>query len=480
MPHKIKTTIKSIATKSFTVFGKRIALYWVALVVGIACFGAVGLAVAHAYTQNRAANHPQAGSAAASSSASSAAAKAKSSDHKVSSVTPAATAISVEAATAISAEALTTSTTIGPVAITQPASVITPEQYGAVGDGTHDDTTALQSAVTAASGKSPVWLSAGKTYLANKTIRVSSDTTIQGAGPTAVLKFTWSDLSGPSSGGNPYLGNKDFNTGNSNINFTNFVVIGAGSGQPSGPSALYPNGLVAGVRLRKTTNFSFLHLEIKNVPGISLTYQGGQNGTVEYNNIHNSGRDGITGFWQEGGLRNVTVAYNNVSEVGDDGIAINGLLAEPNPANTSELPTDIRIFNNTITGWGSNVNGRTMGRGIFLSGVNGIVAQNNSIKNTASAGILVSGCNEHLCSNGSNDPATGQRWRSQNVKILDNSITNAGQLSIGSTVADIVGAQSTDGISFVRTDNSLASGNLIANSLGQAVNSNDCSNCTLQ
>jgi hypothetical protein len=377
-----------------------------------------------------------------------------------------------------------TSPTAGPVPVSSPTpqDVVTPEQYGAVGNGVHDDTAAVQAAVNAAAGKLPVWLGAGKTYVCNSTILLPSNTTLEGAGTNSELKFTWFDAQGSHSGGNPYLGNKDTRTGDTNITLTNFQLVGATDGLPSGPNSLYPNDLTAGIRLRTVDRFSITHVEVSDTPAIAITYQGSQNGTLEYNYIHNSGRDGITGFWYIQNLSNIVVSHNYIAKVGDDGIAINGLVASPGPLNTSALPTNIQITDNTIAGWSSNPNGRSLGRGIALNGVNGVLVKDNSVNGSYSAGILVGGCISHLCPNGTLDPSTGQPWRSKNVQVLNNSITNAGQLSIGSLIDQLVdgAAQSKNGLDFYGTDDSTASGNTITNSLGAAVDVTDCNDCTIQ
>jgi hypothetical protein len=72
----------------------------------------------------------------------------------------------------IAGTALTTSST----------SVFSVLDYGAVGDGTHDDTTAVQDALDAASAAKGIVLIPPGTYKATATLRVGDDTTITGTG----------------------------------------------------------------------------------------------------------------------------------------------------------------------------------------------------------------------------------------------------------------------------------------------------------
>lgn len=64
---------------------------------------------------------------------------------------------------------------------------INAREHGAIGDGVTDDTTALQSAITAAAG-SELFIPAG-TYLISSALVVPSDTTIRGAGPDATILY---------------------------------------------------------------------------------------------------------------------------------------------------------------------------------------------------------------------------------------------------------------------------------------------------
>jgi hypothetical protein len=62
------------------------------------------------------------------------------------------------------------------------------KDFGAVGDGTSDDTTEIQAALTAASGTSNVYLPAG-TYIVSATIFIPSNTYFFGDGKSSIIKM---------------------------------------------------------------------------------------------------------------------------------------------------------------------------------------------------------------------------------------------------------------------------------------------------
>lgn len=352
----------------------------------------------------------------------------------------------------------------GPQPMSKPAGAVTPEQFGATGNGTHDDTQGVQSAFNAGAGKT-VWLSGGKTYLIKSSLRVPSNTKVLGAGPTAKLKFTWYWATGPDSGGGPYITNKNPGTGDNNVTLSNFVMVGAGTGLPGGLASQNPLGLNPGVRIGKITNFTVSHLEVMNVPGIAVNYTGSSHGLIEYNHVHNSGRDGITGFYGNGPtLSDIDVRHNLVENTGDDGIAVNGI-SDTTPNHTA-LPTDIRIVNNTVKGWPKDPNGKLLGRGVALNAVDNVLVQNNTVTFAEQWTILLSGCNDHLCQTGTYDPATGKPWLSRRVRILDNTITHTGGGGAG--------------IMIDTTRDSTITGNTISNPGGQLILNRMCNNCTIQ
>lgn len=310
--------------------------------------------------------------------------------------------------------------TYGPVTRSAPSgSYVTPEQHGAVGNGVADDTTAIAAALVAAAGGT-LWLPANKTYRITRLLSIRSNTTIIGAGKNTVWKFTWTGV-------NSTEGSVNIRTnGNTsqNIHLSNFVLEGGGDGLPGGVKAENPEGLVPLLKLIKLDNFSIKNMELRKAEGLSITATGCTNGVYQYNYVHHSGRDGITQYRNESqNVENIVVDSNLVEKCGDDHIAINGLVPGHNlaalPGGASPLPRGITITNNVIRGWEVDPNGKTAGRGIALNGFAQVRCQNNDISYPPSTGILVTGCNSHICSGSQTD------WFSENGEILNNTIRHS-------------------------------------------------------
>jgi hypothetical protein len=352
----------------------------------------------------------------------------------------------------------------GPRVVPRPTTgTVTPEDFGAVGNGVADDTRAVQAAVNAAGSTKIVWLRANKTYLCHATIDALSGTNIEGAGPATVMKFTWFDGAGTASKGSHFLGNKDAAGGNTNVTFSNFVVAGSTNGMPSGSNATHPNGMAEAIHLRQVATFSITHMEVMNTPGIGIEYHGSSNGTIGYNHVHNTGRDGITAYVGSRNTHDIIVANNLIEKTGDDAIAVNGL---GSGSNNTALPYNFQILNNTIRGWSTDPNGLEAGRGIALSGADRVLAQNNSVTFGQTYAFLIRGCTPSLCGAGDIDPATGKPWLDRDIQALGNTITHSGGGGYG--------------VSIDTTRTSTVTGNTISNVGGTVLRDVMCQNCTVQ
>ncbi len=351
---------------------------------------------------------------------------------------------------------------------------VTPEDFGAVGNGRHDDTRAVQNALDAASGGGVLDLPSGKTFRCTHSLNLLSGTTVRGSGPNSKLLFSWTTTRGGGSGGKYYVGLPWQHKTTSNIALENFAIQGAGSGFPSGPNSVHPNGLTAGLSLKKVDHYQITNLDISDVPGISLGIRGGNDGTIAGNDIHNSGRDGINAsWWNSTNLTNLLISHNTIADVGDDAMDLSGTPGTPGanngPPNRSSLPNHLEVSNNTISGWPSNVNGRALGRGVILRSITDSQMVANQITNTFADGILLTG-SQNLA--GDYDPATHSPWRSSDVQILDNTVQGAGQLSRGSSLQ--IPHQPTDGIEVTYARTVVIAGNSVQDSKGQNVATDSC------
>lgn len=348
---------------------------------------------------------------------------------------------------------------------------VTPEVYGAFGDGKHDDTAALQRALDAASGSGDeLILGNGATYLISDPLRIGSGTRVRGYGTNSVLQFTWARRSDGS--GAYYIGNRrQVAPGDTDIHLSDFSIRGAGDGLPSGPIYSGPIPFPLGIRLRHVSHFSLTGLTISHVPGASILYQGCSDGEISDNDIKNSGRDGITGTGWTRGLNRIRIANNRIELVGDDAIAI--VSASVRHEVVGPLPTEIVISQNYIEGWPGNPNGLALGRGINVNAATHVRIVENIIVRTHSYGILV----KDAPNSQSIDPETGNPWRSDHILIADNVVREAGQNVLGS--AQIVQEPGHDGIAIRGGDQVSIRNNAVTDSYGQDIVLYDCYDCSV-
>lgn len=344
---------------------------------------------------------------------------------------------------------------------------VSPESFGARGDGRTDDTAALQRAVdTAASQDAAVELGADRTYLLSRALELPDGAHLSGSGPSSRLRFTWRFNDDEHDGF--YLGNRDQDAGNQDITLADFAIVGAGTGLPAGPNELHQEPRVPAVRLRLVDRFRIEGLDIGRAPGISIIHQGCSNGVIADNRIHDSGRDGINGTWHVRNMREILIEDNVITRVGDDAIAVIG--TPGNLPNRDVLPLDILVRHNVIRGWESDRNGLLLGRGITVMAARRVGIVGNIVDRTDSAGILVAPSTRPF----SRNPATGEPWRSADVSIVDNEIRDAGQNYDGPGAPESSGR---DGVLVKQSDRVWAVGNTITNPYGRTIAFYDCRSC---
>lgn len=342
------------------------------------------------------------------------------------------------------------------------------ESFGARGDGTTDDTAALQRAIdSAAASGSAVVLAPDRTYLVSRALLLPDGTHLTGSGPSSQLRFTWRFNDDQHDGF--YLGNRDqVASGNQDISLTDFAILGDGSGLPAGLNELHHEPRVPAIRLRLVDRFRISGLDIGYAPGISIIHQGCSDGTIVGNRIHDSGRDGINGTWHVRNMHDILIQDNEITRVGDDAIAIIGTPGDL--PNLESLPYDILVRDNVIRGWPGDPNGLLLGRGIMIMAARRVGVVGNMIERTESAGILVAPSTRPFSYN----PETGEPWRSADIGIVDNEIRDAGQNYDGDDPEEQAGR---DGLLVKEADNVWSLRNTITNPYGQPTAFFDCRGC---
>ncbi len=344
-----------------------------------------------------------------------------------------------------------------------------PEDYGAVGNGVADDTAAVQRTLDAAARQDArVELRAGATYLCSRSVQLPSGAYLFGHGTSSVLRFTWTQNT--ASGDGYYLGNAEQTSGDHDITLDDFAIRGAGSGLPSGPNAIASAPWVPGIRLRLVHRFAITRLDVSHVAGISVLYQGSDEGLLANNHVHDSGRDGITGTWHLRNMTHVLVRDNLIERIGDDGVALVG--APGQTANTRAQPHDLVVQHNRIRGWDRNPNGLQIGRGIALLSVRRTWVTGNTVQRTHSYGILLAGSTRAF----STDPRTGRPWRSGDVLVEGNRILGAGANRSGSRVTGADGG--ADAIRVKDSVHVVVRRNLIVRPAAGRVVVSDCQGCS--
>jgi hypothetical protein len=125
----------------------------------------------------------------------------------------------------------------------------TPQQFGAVGDGVHDDTTAVQAAITAAgtagtSGHGGVLYFAAGTYKCTAALHYNGNTTWAGAGPSAsVLKCSAELWPGGTALAPPFVSAGTGFGQYGNWRMSNMAVLGPGTNRGYGNTLCKTSGI---------------------------------------------------------------------------------------------------------------------------------------------------------------------------------------------------------------------------------------------
>ena len=297
------------------------------------------------------------------------------------------------------------------------ANIFHPMDYGAVGDNVVNDAAAVQACINASAGVGVVYLD--RMYLCASMITVPSNTTIVGSGWASGLRFNYI----LASVGEVYVKNVDTTNGNFNIMFRDWKLQGAHAGGPLGDPSPTRCG---GILFRRGSNVLVAHVEITNVPGISLAHQGISRFRAIANYVHDGGRDGITGgpFGSSDSVDNV-IANNTIVDVHDDFIACNDSVDTATPG--TNPPARWIIANNVCRG-GSSLSADNFARGVLVSGATDVNVVGNIISDTWQQGVYIQLNTE-----------TGRS--ATRINVTNNVIRRIGQVGVDNTRGTAVQVQ---------------------------------------
>lgn len=238
--------------------------------------------------------------------------------------------------------------------------IIDVTKYGAIGDGTTDNTTALQNALNANSGyisKQVVIPPAGNCYK-TKTLTIPSDTTLTGGGCILL------DDDGTTTSYTLYINSK------SRVTISNLTIQQTASSR---------TGVYGNIRINASSNISVLNCRI--IGGVSTGIHVIQSTDLLFqgNYIQDTWADGI--HVSRGSAR-VRIIGNEMNHVGDDGVGLIGYYSDG--GSPYGVQTDIAVIGNNIY----NLR-KAFGRGVAIYGSAHVVISGNTINNTYDAGILV-------------------------------------------------------------------------------------------
>lgn len=275
---------------------------------------------------------------------------------------------------------------------------VTPEMFGAKGDGSTNDTTAIQNAVN---NGGLIVFTTGKTYLTSSVIRLVANTvldlngcTIECAGKHMFFNF---------------LGNStatEYN-GNGNIVIRNGTLVGGATSFGHAKNVLFEN-----VTFQNSHNDHFLEIcacnnyIIRNCCFVGMAYL--TTSVMEYINIDPCSRtpfpwlDNASSPFYDGTVNDGITIEGCYFSIGSDTYAY-GFNAIGVHASDGQNHQNIRIVNNEITGF--------TGCGMRINNMNNVVISNNTVKLTGS---------------GTNGIRVGDVSQSTNVIIKGNVIVAAG------------------------------------------------------
>lgn len=292
--------------------------------------------------------------------------------------------------------------------------------YGAVGDGSTDDTAEIQAAIDAAeaAGGGRVLLMPGKTHRISADLIIDSpNVTLDGAGATINRDAQVSS------------GDNVIEVSASNVTINDLTIRCA-------TAAAEINGAYGILVFGSATDVLISGVQVHTIAATGIVIAGAAsrvNVTDCY--VHDTQADGIR---FAGTVTHCAATGCHVASTGDDGISIVGAIAE------GVRPTGITIDGNTVED-------TTDGRGITCVGGQSVVISNNVVRNVDLAGILVA------------HDGTFSTYGARNVVVDGNVVENA-NTDAGSHAGIMVA--SGDSTSDTQVRNVRVSNNIVFSGVG--------------
>jgi hypothetical protein len=245
------------------------------------------------------------------------------------------------------------------------------KDYGATGDGTTDDTSAIQSAITAGAGGA-VFVPPGRYSITE--LNIPSGTELFGAGWNSVFRIR----------ATPGLYPLRMYEGTEDVRLHDFAVDGnkaaIASAHPTwDPDSLNggPGGLIiADGNIRPCKRIFLERLHVFDSFRLGILFVSVDVGAIRDCFVEKNNRDGITLYHN---TKNVVVGGNTISACADDHIGINSETDAP----YTHLCEGIVVTDNTIVG----PSPRNKGPGITVRGGKDIVIANNVIRDVSQSAI---------------------------------------------------------------------------------------------
>ena len=240
-----------------------------------------------------------------------------------------------------------------PAGSTEPtAAAVTPEQFGAQGDGTTDDTAAVQAALDSLSPGGTLLLADGRTYRHATVVRVTQ--------PGVTIRGTGTMLAGAEAESAVYLAADDIT-----VDGPTFAVAGTTGRWVAFEQMKLRLGRFDGITVRNVT--------VSGSAAAGIYVGGATHFELSGVTVRDTRADGIH---ITGGARDGTVTDAQVINPGDDGVAVVSY------RNDGDLVSDITVES-------SQVVGQIWGRGFSVVGGSRITYRQVTTDSSAGAGIYI-------------------------------------------------------------------------------------------